>query len=140
MPDNVYTWAPSCPGNTPVTAPVEFALVGMDPIVPRKVTVTIPDGHSGLTGIAVAFGHNAVIPANTGAFISGNDWTFPFELTSYPNGVSWSVLMCNLDLIPHVWQVIFEGDNLPLSSAAQIPAAPSADDIMVAATAALGGP
>lgn len=112
----------------------------MDPIVARKVSVTIPDGHAGTTGIAVAFGHNAVIPANTGAFISGNDHTFPFDLTGYPDGVQWSVLLCNNDLEPHVWQVLFEGDNLPVAPGSKQPAPPSAADVMAAATAALGGP
>lgn len=140
MPDNVYAWAPTCPALTPVTAPVEFILSGMDPIVPRKVTITIPAGHSGLTGIGVAFGHNVVIPANTGAFISGDDDLFRFDLSSYPNGVTWSVFMVNLDLQAHVWQVIFEGDNLPVTSAAQIPAPPSEADVMAAAMSQLGGP
>lgn len=140
MPDNVYAYAPSCVANTAVTAPVEFALAGMDPIIPRKVTITIPDGHAGLTGIAVAFGHNAVIPANAGAYISGNDWTFPFDLTGYPNGVSWSVLMVNGDIIAHVWQVIFEGDNLPDTPGSVAAAPPTAEQVMAAAVADLGGP
>lgn len=140
MPDNVYAWAPSCPAQTPVTAPAEFLLAGMDPIIPRKVTITIPDGHSGLTGIGVAFGHNVVIPANENAFISGNDWTFPFDLSSYPNGVTWSVFMCNLDLIAHVWQVIFEGDNLPDTPGSSAAPPPTSDQVMAAAVAALGGP
>lgn len=112
----------------------------MDPIIPRKVTITIPDGHAGLTGIGVAFGHNVVIPANDNAFITGNDWTFPFDLSDYPNGVQWSVFMCNLDLQPHAWQVIFEGDNLPDTPGSGAAPPPTAEDIMTAATAALGGP
>lgn len=93
----------------------------MDALIPRKVTITIPDGHAGLTGIAIAFGHNAVIPSNAGAYITGNDWTFPFDLHNYPNGVAWSAFVCNLDLQPHSWQVIFEGDNLTSTDTSAIP-------------------
>ena len=140
MPNSVYQDVVACPANTPVTAPVEQALSVVDAIIPRKVTITIPDGHAGLTGIAVAFGHNAVIPSNKGGFISGNDWTFPFDLSDYPNGVSWSVFVVNLDTIAHTWQVIFEGDTLPDTPGSVAAPPPSEADVMAAAMSALGGP
>lgn len=140
MPDSAYAFVVTCLPNTPATAPVEVPLPGIDPVVARKWTVTIPDGHSGLTGIALAFGHNAVIPGNAGNYISGNDWTFPFDLTGYPNGVTWSVLLCNLDIVPHSWQVIFEGDNLPDVGDTTPPMPLTTGALAQAQADALGGP
>lgn len=140
MPDSVFNYVVSCPASTPATAPVEVPFTGMDPIIIRKCTITIPAGHSGLTGIAIAFGHNNVLPSNTGAFISGDDDLLPFVMDGYPAGVSWSALVCNLDLQPHVWQVTIEGDVLKDPGANASPPPPTTEAIMAAATAALGGP
>lgn len=140
MPDNAYADVVTCPASTPATNPVEVPLSVTDPVIPRRVTITIPDGHSGLTGIGLAFGHNVVIPSNTGAFISGNDHTFIFDLSGYPNGVSWSVKVCNLDLIAHVWQVIFEGDTLPDASDTTPPQPLTTGQLAQAQAAALSGP
>lgn len=112
MPDNVYADVVVCPASTLPTAPVEQALSITDPVIPKRVTIIIPAGHSGLTGIGIAFGHNVVLPSNAGAFISGDDDKLEFELGDYPAGVSWSAFTYNGDLQPHAWMVIFEGDNL----------------------------
>lgn len=140
MPDNVYAFVVTCPASTPATAPVEIALPGIAPGIARKFTITIPDGHSGLTGIALAFAHSPLIPNNLGAFISGNDWTFPFDLTNYGDAPSWTALLCNNDLQPHSWQIIFEADDLPDTGGSSTAPVPTSDAIMAAATAALGGP
>ena len=103
-----------------------------------RVTIVIPDGHSGLTGIALAFGHQPVIPYNKGAFISGNDEIIPYDLSdAYPAGVSWSCFLCNLDTGPHTWETRWELNLLPTS---QLAAAPSltAEDILQAAQSSSG--
>lgn len=112
----------------------------MDPIIARKCTIIIPAGHSGLTGIGVAYGHNVVLPSNTGAFLSGDDDKLPFDMSSYPDGVSWSVFLCNLDLQSHVWLVIFEGDTL-VDPGASAPPQPITTGALAQAQAdALAGP
>lgn len=140
MPEAVYAFVVTCPASVLPTAPVEVALPTIDSGTPRKMTVTIPDGHSGLTGIALGYAHQPVIPINPGGYISGNDWTFPFDLSGYPNGPAWSAFVCNGDTQPHSWQVIYEQDNLPDGTGTVSLPPPSAADVMAAATAALGGP
>ena len=119
MPDRVEFFDITCPANTPPSAAVE---VGFNyyPGVPRKVTIIIPDGHAGLTGIALGYGHQPVIPRTAGAFISSNDEHIPLDLTNYPAGPLWSAFVCNNDTQSHVWGVMLELD--------EIPAAPNLDN------------
>lgn len=112
MPDRVNVADVTCPASTPATAPVEVFLVQFPPGIPRKITIVIPAGHSGMTGIALGYGHQPVIPDNAGAFISGDDDVVHLELTSYPAGPQWSAFLCNNDLEPHSWQVRFEFDEI----------------------------
>lgn len=112
MPDLVEVYNVTCAANITAAAPTEVALFNGGLFTVRKVTIIIPDGHSGLTGIAIAFGHQPVIPRNLGAFISGNDESIPYDLTGYPDGVAMSAFVCNLDSQPHVWQLRFEFDVL----------------------------
>lgn len=139
MPDRVNVADVTCPGNTPVGAPVEAFLTQFPPGIPRKVTIVIPDGHAGLTGIALGYGHQPVIPDNRGAFISGNDETIPFDLTNYPAGPKWSAFMVNSDQTPHSWEIRFEFDeirDLPAPSLIT-PIAPEA--ILAAGVRDMGG-
>lgn len=132
MPDRVNVANVTCPPNTLAAAPVEVFLVQFPPGIPRKLTVVIPDGHAGTTGIAFGYGHNPVLPDNAGAFISGNDETFSMDLHSYPAGPQWSVFMCNGDRIAHTWQVRFEFDEITGTTVDINPAPIPADDIAAA--------
>lgn len=98
----------SCPANTGANNAIEIGQIGDPSSQVSSVIIRIPAGHAGLTGIALAYGHQPVIPRNTGAFLSGDDDTFSFDLTDYPAGVPWSVFVCNLDILSHVWQVTWE--------------------------------
>ncbi len=100
----------------------------------------IPAGHSGLTGIAAGYGHQPVIPDDTGQFISGDDDVVHLELHNYPAGPTWSVFLCNDDLQPHSWQVRFEFDEIigaPIDTNI-VPVTP--DDIVTAGDAVLAEP
>lgn len=138
MPDRVNIATVTCPPNTLPTAPVEIFLAQFPPGIPRRLTVVIPDGHAGTTGIAAGYGHQPVIPDNNGEFISGNDETFSMDLHGYPAGPQWSVFLCNTDRIAHVWQVRFEFDEIGATVDTAAPAALSADDIIAAAPTTAG--
>lgn len=120
MPDRVNVANVTCPAGTPVGAPVETYFTQFPPGIPRKLTIVIPDGHAGLTGIALGYGHQPILPDNTGAYISGNDESIPFDLTNYSAGPLWSAFTCNLDLIDHSWQIRLEFDEIIQSEAAPL--------------------
>ena len=127
MPDRVEVFDVTCPASTPDTDPVEVVFDAAPGIL-RKATIIIPDGHAGLTGIALGYGHNAVIPRTTGAYISSNDEHIPFDLTNYPAGPVWSAFVCNNDTIDHAWEVIMEFDEIPTgtNTSNQTPIPPAA--------------
>lgn len=98
------TYNVTCAASVAASAAVEVAAVMDSSYTVVSCTIVIPDGHAGLTGIALAQGHTIVVPRNPGAFLSGNDEIETFDLTGYPTGAPWTVFVCNNDLQPHTWQ------------------------------------
>lgn len=115
MADDVQIYDVTCPEQTPAASALEIPTIVASIYVVTKVWIIIPDGHSGLTGIALAYGHQPVVPSNPGAFISGNDEEFPIPLSGKPLGVPWSVFVCNNDLQAHTWETRWEL-TIPLST------------------------
>lgn len=97
----------TCPASTASTAPLEVALNFITGIL-IKFWIVIPDGHSGLTGIALGYAHQPIIPYKQPAFFSGNDEVIPVEWEDEVPGVAWSAFLCNNDLISHSWEVRFQ--------------------------------
>lgn len=111
MADAFLVYNVTCPANHPVGNAVTALNVGAGPWRVRKVTLVIPPGHAGLTGIQFWFGGNAAIPYNGGWF-SGDDDKQGFEVgDAFPVGVPWSVAMINADFSnAHSWQTRWEMD------------------------------
>lgn len=114
MADRVEIFDVECPELTPASAPLEIATT-FDPGLVEKVWVVIPDGHAGLTGIALAVGHETLIPFNrrttptaTRKFIEGNDESIAFDITNAPDSGAWSAFLFNEDRQVHRWQLRFE--------------------------------
>ena len=116
MTDAIYAFNVTCPANISVANPVEVALP-TPPQVLQAVSIVIPDGHAGLTGIAIGYGHTPVHPDNIGGFISGNGETVPFEVEGDPGGVPWSAFLINNDLTSHSWQVRLSMSDVPTAKA-----------------------
>jgi hypothetical protein len=72
------------------------------------VTIIIPDGHNGLTGIQLAVAHAQALPYTRGAWIVGNDDEVAFDTVGYPNNGAWSVFAYNVDAFPHTFHVRYE--------------------------------
>lgn len=121
MSVQVEAYDVTCAASVAASAPVEVDQVTDESVNIVRATVRIPAGHAGLTGIALAYGHQPVIPRNNGAYLSGDDDTFQFDLVDYPAGVPWTVFVCNLDLQSHVWQITWEMETEPVGTT---PAAP----------------
>jgi hypothetical protein len=109
-------------------------------MVVRVVRIVIPDGHSGLTGIALGYGNNNVLPSGNQAFYSGNDRNIVLDYIDGQQGVAWQAIVCNLDTIAHAWEVNFDGDTLSDNAPTPVivPLTPAA--IIAAGTPTTTGP
>lgn len=132
MADDVQVYDVTCPASRPPTSPLEVTTIPASQFVVVKVWLIIPDGHAGLTGIALAFGHQPVIPSNPGAFISGNDEEFYIPLRGYPVGVPWSVFLCNNDNESHSWETRWELEFPPTPPGGQPPQTVQPADVYTA--------
>ena len=139
MPDRVETFDVTCPASITAAQAVEVPFV-YDPGNPRRVTIIIPDGHAGLTGIALGYGHQPVLPRTPGRFISSNDEFLTFDLTNYPAGPAWSAFVCNNDTQSHAWEVILELDEIGETAPALTVEPLSLSSIYAAGTTAMQGP
>lgn len=100
--------------NTTVNAGVTANAPTVTPVIRAstwqvmKVTIVIPAGHAGLTGIQLWYGGGAAIPYNSGWY-SGDDEIHTVMLSdAFPFGVPWSVAMLNNDVIAHTFQTRWE--------------------------------
>lgn len=109
--DRLEIATPTCPPNTPVSAPVEYVTT-FSPGILRHLWLVIPDGAAGLTGISLGYGHNPVVPYQNGNYVSGDGEVMDFDWRDRVPGVQWSIFMVNLDTIAHTWQVRFGLDEL----------------------------
>lgn len=69
--------------------------------------IRIPNGHNFLTGIRLAFAHQAVIPRTEGGWIVDNNVPLSYDLTGYGDTGAWSCFGYNLDIYPHTFHVRF---------------------------------
>lgn len=140
MADQLETFDMSCPALTDPSAPVVIPLYEGGIYTVTAAQIVIPDGPSGLTGIALGFGGTAVVPRNPGAFISGNAENLHFDLSYYPAGVPWQAFLCNNDIRTHYWQVRLLLDLITTSVASVSPNPIPVSLIYAAAAATAGAP
>lgn len=120
-----HVFVVTCPSGTLATAPVEIPLAFASAVV-EKISIVIPDGHAGLTGIALAVAHQPVVPFDTGTFFAGNDEVIPLLLDDYPDSGAWSAFLYNDDTQSHSWQVRFAVNEVAGVTPAETPVAPLA--------------
>lgn len=132
MSDLQQTFDYTCPAGTPETSPVVAKAIQAGPYQVDRVTIVIPPGHCGLTGIQLWYGGNAMVPYDSG-WISGDNEVYPYNLSNkYPFGSPWQVATINNDIWDHHWQVRWEM-NFTTKAAAQVYARLGVGDIYVAA-------
>lgn len=139
MADRFNTTVVTCPASTAQANPVEVVLNGQ-PGVLVGFEIVIPAGHSGLTGIALGYGHRSVIPYDAGTYFSGDDDIIRRAYKDNTPGVPWSAFLCNLDLQSHVWEVRLDFNELSTTQPGQATTVVTAQDIIDAGTQALAGP
>lgn len=108
MPDLQQTFNYTVPAGTPVTVPSVQGAIPRGPYNLARVTIVIPPGHCGLTGLQLWYGGNAAIPYDSG-WISGDKEIYTMEVSAnYPPGAAWQVAMLNDDVYDHHFQVRWE--------------------------------
>lgn len=109
----------------------------------QDIEIVIPDGHAGLTGIAIAQAHQVTIPAAGNVWIVSNDEVVRWSVTDKLGSGQWSAFTYNLDTVnPHNFYLRFLvreiTDSQPAAPSTAIAAADiaSAGDQLVTADAA----
>lgn len=83
----------------------------------QRIHILIPAGHAGLTGISLGYGTNPTVPNGVNAFYSGDNREIILDYVDNVPGVNWSAFVCNIDLIPHSWEVDMEFNEINVSNA-----------------------
>lgn len=71
------------------------------------IEIDIPDGHSGLTGLAIATAHQPILPFSVGAWIIGNDDKIEWALYDLPDTGNFQAITFNTDIFVHSFYVRF---------------------------------
>lgn len=130
MAQRVEIFKVTCNANTAQSAAVETVLT-FDPGIVREVEIVIPDGHAGLTGIALAVAHQVTIPATGTAWIVGNDEVVRWPLDKYLNTGAWSAFAYNTDITnSHSWYLRFLIDEIAPPVSLTLPAPVAAGAIV----------
>ena len=117
MADVFQAFNTTCAAGVTANNPTVALNVGAGRWQVVKVSIVIPSGHAGLTGLQLWYGGGAAIPYNSGWY-SGDGDVIHLELgNDFPPGVPWSVAMMNADYISHSWQTRWEMNYVPDSSA-----------------------
>lgn len=123
MADRVEHFTVTAAAGTTKAAPAEVA-INFPPGEVERFDVIIPDGHAGLTGIALALAHQPIIPRTPGTFFVGNDDEITLPMENLPNAGSWSARVYNTDVFDHSWYLrvlVREIGHAPLIVEPQVP-------------------
>lgn len=110
------------PAGTLSSAPLSVD-VSFDQGTVTRVEIVIPDGHAGLTGLALQQAHQQIIPQDTGTWIISNDETLHWDVADYLDNGSWQALMYNTDVYSHSFYLRFLIDNIDTAGATAAAAA-----------------
>jgi hypothetical protein len=99
------------PAGTPAAAPL-ITPVAWAPGHVRKIHVTIPDGHAGLTGYAIGYAGQQTIPDGAGTFIVSNDEKIEHDIAVPYVGSQWFVSGYNTDVHDHTFHIRAEIDEI----------------------------
>lgn len=102
------------PANTTAANPqVSVAPIGPNVIL-RRVILTVPSGHVGLTGFALVYAGEHVLPfqRNTFLVLDGITLTFDFDFPVWDSEIE--IRTVNADIIEHTFLVVFQVDDVEL--------------------------
>jgi hypothetical protein len=111
--DRLYLLSALTPKNTPIVTPVSTPWPMEDAHLDR-ITVIIPDGHAGLTGIRVLWAGTQIIPFSTNVYLTGNDRVVPILFDDYITISGLVIQTYNTDIFDHTFFLEAIISDLPL--------------------------
>lgn len=100
--DRFYEQSILVPANTPIAAPVTQAWP-LEETTLRKITITIPDGHNGLTGVRVLWAGQQIIPWANNSYIIANNRVIDVAFDDYITATGLVIGGFNTDVFPHTF-------------------------------------
>lgn len=94
------------PAGTLSSAPLSTD-VSFDQGTVTRVEIVIPDGHAGLTGLALQQAQQQIIPEDAGTWVISNDETIGWDVSDYLNNGNWQTLAYNTDVFDHSFYLRF---------------------------------
>ena len=85
------------------------------------VSILIPDGHYGLTGLALLQANQQIIPWVAGSFLVANNETLNFPISLPLDTQQWSVQTFNTGKYPHTFYIRFSVNEVTLPTASFLP-------------------
>jgi len=76
--DRLFDISVAVPAGTPISAPV-IQSWPLDEATLKRIEITIPDGHNGLTGIRILWAGQQIIPWSNNQYLVGSGRTIPVE-------------------------------------------------------------
>lgn len=121
MADRIELFHVTTPAGTLETSPLTTDLQFLDGVV-TDIQMVIPDGPSGLMGVAFLYGGQQIIP-NGDMFIVSNNERIDWPITGYPTGSQWQLSTYNTDIYDHTVEVrlLVNEFTLPTPLATEVP-------------------
>ena len=106
MAQQIFAFKVAVPAGTAISAPTSTSCAFAQATV-QAIEIVIPDGHAGLTGLALAQAHQQIIPQNLGQWIISNDEKLTFPVEDYGNNGDWQAIAYNTDVYDHNFYLRF---------------------------------
>lgn len=106
MAQQFFAFKVTVPAGTATATPTSTS-VAFDQATVQTIEIVIPDGHAGLTGIALAQAHQQIIPQNTGQWIISNDEKLSFPVEDFLDNGDWQAICYNTDVYDHSFYLRF---------------------------------
>lgn len=104
MPGRVYEGDLTVPAGTPASAPVS-SVINMPVGEIARVTLVVPDGHSGLTGLQMQLAGTSIVPYGPGTWITANGYQDSWDIDQPVNPGQFALVGYNTDAFQHTFYV-----------------------------------
>lgn len=100
--DRLYYLSPLTPAGTSIAAPLSTSWPLEDAQL-KRVVITVPPGHNGLTGIRVLWSGQQIIPWANNQFLVANGRTIEVNFDDYMTIMGLVVVTYNTDVFDHTF-------------------------------------
>lgn len=111
--DRLYYQTLTVPAGTAIAAAVSQAWPLEDNQL-EEITIEVPDGHCGLTGVRVLQAQQQIVPFANNSFFVANDRVIDYPFKDQITSTGLVIQGYNLDIFPHTFYLTALVANLPL--------------------------